>query len=74
MKKLSHSPRIRNLQGDEATSRQGTTNKRTSIAAKGADSKSAIRFALAHLPMLDGNPGAVLKNSYAHAAILNQRC
>ena len=41
LKKLPHSPRIRNLQGDEATrqqgeeatSRQGTTNKRTSIAA-----------------------------------------
>ena len=49
----------------------------TSIGAhtsKGADSKSEIRFALAHLPMLDGNPGAVFKNSDAHAPILNQRC
>ena len=33
MKKLPPSPRIRSLQGDEATSRQGTTNKCTSIRA-----------------------------------------
>ena len=33
MEKLPLSPRIRDLQGDEATSRQGTTDKRTSIRA-----------------------------------------
>ena len=34
MKKLPPFPRIRSLQGDEVTSRQGTTNKCTSIRAK----------------------------------------